>query len=214
MKVDEVVQKRYDLLGETVKTNLINRSFEAYYVKTKEEAKEKALELIGKDKVISWGGSQSIAEIGLQQHLREGGYKLIDRDTGKTKEEKEEIMRQGLFADVFLMSTNAISEQGELVNIDGRGNRLASLCYGPKEVIMIVGMNKVAKTLDDAIQRARTVAAPINMQRTFTGAPCEFSGVCQDCKTQKSICAQMLITRVCKPQGRIKVILVGENLGY
>ena len=116
------------------------------------------------------------------------------------------------------MSSNAITEDGQLVNIDGLGNRLAALLYGPKSVIVIAGMNKVAKTLDDAIQRARTVAAPVNMQRIALlmdrKTPCVSTGSCADCKSPDSICSQIVITRLCAPQGRIKVILVNESLGF
>ena len=123
-------------------------------------------------------------------------------------------MRQGLLADYFISGANAVSEDGEIINIDGMGNRVGAIVYGPDHVVMIAGMNKVAKTLEDAVKRARTIAAPINKQRFGGTTPCAKTGSCGDCKAEDCICCQMLVTRVCRPAGRIKVILVGEELGF
>ncbi len=155
---------RYDLLGAKVVENLQKRHFDAYYCQTKEDALKKAIELIPEDDVVSWGGSVSIDEIGLLNYVKEN-RQVIDRDSAKSPEERVHLMRQSLLCDTFLMSTNSMTEDGVLVNIDGNGNRVAALCYGPKSVVMIVGVNKVCKTLDDAISRARNIAAPINIQR-------------------------------------------------
>lgn len=207
-------QKRADLLGPKVVENLKKRHFEAYYCKSKEEALEKALELIPKDDVVAWGGSVSIEEIGLLNKIKEN-YKVIDRDTAKSPEERVEIMRKALLCDTFLMSTNGMSEDGILVNIDGNGNRVAALCYGPKSVVMIVGINKVCKTLDDAISRARNVAAPINVQKfKDVKTPCYTTGACHNCKSPECVCSQVVISRTSRPIGKIKVILVGDELGY
>ena len=123
-------------------------------------------------------------------------------------------MRDCLFADVFLSGANALSMDGQMVNIDGNGNRVAAIVYGPKEVIVIAGMNKVEDTLDAAITRARTVAAPMNQQRFGLNNPCTATGTCHDCHSESCICNQLLITRNSKPAGRIKVVLVGEELGF
>ncbi|MBQ8476582.1 lactate utilization protein, partial [bacterium] len=124
----------------------------------------------------------------------------------------------GMFAQNFLMSANAISYDGEIVNIDGHGNRLSALCFGPEKVIMIIGMNKAVKSLDDAMSRARNIAAPINAKRVSSffevKTPCIQTGTCENCKSPSSICCQILTTRLCCPENRIKVILVNENLGY
>ena len=124
-------------------------------------------------------------------------------------------MRKALLCDTFLMGTNAAVEDGQLINIDGNGNRVAALSYGPKQVLVVVGMNKVCPTVESAMARARSTAAPININR-FAGSdtPCYKTGMCAHCATTNSVCAQLLRTRVCRPAGRIKVILVGENLGY
>ena len=207
------VELRNEKLGEKVVKALNNRFFEASYVNSKEEALNKALSYIPEGAVVSWGGTSTAKEIGLIDALHKGNYQLLDRDAAEG-EEKSEIARQALLSDYYIMSSNAISEDGQLVNIDGNGNRVAALIFGPKNVIVIAGINKVAKNIEDAMQRARTIAAPINRQRFPGETPCKINGSCGDCKSLESICAQIVTTRICKPQGRIKVILVGENLGF
>lgn len=204
---------RYDKLGPNVAKALNTRHFEAYYCATKDEARQKALSLINTNDVVSWGGSISLNEIDLLSYVKHN-YKVIDRDTAKTPEERIDLMRQALLCDTFLMSSNAITEDGQLVNIDGNGNRVAAMIFGPKSVIVIAGMNKVVKTLDDAYSRARNIAAPSVVQR-FPNAqtPCNITGSCHDCKCADTCCAYFVTTRVCRPAKKIKVILVGENLG-
>ena len=203
----------YEKRAQVLIKNLKSRHFDAYYCPTKELALEKALELIGKEATIGWGGAMSAQQIGLMQALNEGGYRTIDRDKCATPEEKLQAARDSMFADVFLTGANAISLDGQMVNIDGSGNRVAAIVYGPKEVLVIAGMNKVMDTLEDAVTRARTVAAPLNQQRFQLPNPCTTTGTCADCKSQTCICNQILITRNCRPEGRIKFILVGEDLG-
>jgi len=125
------------------------------------------------------------------------------------------MMRQALLCDTYLCGTNALSEDGQLVNVDGNGNRVAAMIYGPTQVIVVAGMNKVVKTVKDAYIRARTIAAPLNVQR-FPKAvtPCNETGACADCTGAGSICSYIVTTRLCKPAGRIKVILVGKSLGF
>ncbi|WP_434799353.1 lactate utilization protein [Terrisporobacter vanillatitrophus] len=208
------MQKKYDKLGPNVVKSLKERHFDAYYCTTSQEALEKLLELIPKEDVVSWGGSQTLSELNIQETLKDKGYEVIDRDLAKTPEERMDLMRKALLCDTFLMSSNAISEDGQLFNIDGNGNRVAAMCFGPKSVIVIAGMNKVVKSAEDAYTRARTIAAPANTQR-FDGCktPCYINGACSDCKSPDSICAYMVATRISRPANKIKVILVGENLG-
>lgn len=208
-----MMYKMYDKKGPKIAENFNKRGFEAYYCPTKEEALKKAVSLIPENHVISWGGSVSIDEIGLRPYVLEH-RQVIDRETAKTPAEKQNIMRSALTCDTFIMGTNAATEDGQLYNIDGNGNRVAALIFGPKQVVVIVGMNKVEPTLEAAVVRARTVASPINMQRFDKKTPCAVTGMCADCNSQDSICNQMVRTRRCAPAGRIKVILVGENLGY
>lgn len=205
---------RNQLLGETLVKRLAQRGFGAYYCADKNAALAKALELIPPEDVVSWGGSVTIKEVGLLEAVKRRNP-VIDRDTAADAEEKTELMRRALLCDTYLMSANAISKDGQLVNIDGNGNRVAALIYGPKQVIVIAGMNKVAGTLEGALDRARNVAAPINASR-FAGlpTPCAKLGTCGDCASAQSICSQVVITRTCRVPQRIKVILVGESLGF
>lgn len=200
--------------GEKLCEKLQSRGFAAYYCANGEEALQKALALIPAGSVVSWGGCRSAEEIGLLEAVRQGEYQILDRNTAKTPEERVAIMKQALTCDVFLTGTNAITEDGELVNVDGNGNRVAAMTYGPDSVIVIAGMNKLTKTVMDAANRARTVAAPINAQRFDLQTPCKIDGMCHDCNSPDSICTYVVRTRRCKPTGRIKVILVGEVLGY
>ena len=200
-------------LGESLVKALKARHFEACYCTDIAEAKQKLIEWIPQEDTVAWGGSQTLAEIGAQEMLRDRGQVLIDRDTAKTPEERNTLMRQPLTADTFLMSSNAITEDGQLVNMDGNGNRAAALVYGPRQVIVVAGLNKVAKDLDAAIARVRGTAAPTNAQRFPVNTPCKITGVCADCKSPDCICANMVITRLSKPAGKIKVILIGETLG-
>ena len=203
----------YEKRGKLLVKNLQSRHFEAYYCATKEDALQKALELIPKGATVGWGGVMSAYQIGLMEALHQGDDRPIDRDRCETPEEKLQAAKDSMFADVFLTGANGLSLDGEMVNIDGTGNRVAAIVYGPREVLVIAGMNKVSDTLEDAITRARTVAAPLNQQRFGLNNPCTVTGTCADCKSETCICNQILITRHCRPVGRIKFILVGEDLG-
>ncbi len=205
---------RYDKAGAKVAEALNKRYFEAYYCSDRAAALEKILELIPQDHVVSWGGAATVDELGVKEALRQRGQAVIDRDTAKDAQERQQMLKQALTCDTFLMGSNAISADGQLVNIDGTGNRVAALCFGPDQVIVVAGMNKVAGDLDGAMRRAREVAAPMNAQRFPLKTPCVANGLCGDCKGPDSICAQIVTTRLCKPAGRIKVVLVGEDLGF
>lgn len=207
-------QEYYSKRAQVLLKNLRSRHFEAYYCEDRDQALEKALEIIPKEASVGWGGALSAQQIGLLDALNAGHYHTIDRDKAASPEEREQAMKQCLLADVFLTGANALSLDGQMVNIDGNGNRVAAVVYGPKTVLVVAGMNKVADTLEDAIRRARTVAAPMNKQRFPGQTPCLATGACADCKSDSCICNQILITRNCKPAGRIKFILVGEELGF
>lgn len=204
----------YQKSGMKVCENLKKRFFDAYYVDTKEEALKKSLELISKQDSVSWGGTITMEQIGLKQALIDNNYILIDRDTAKSPEERVELMHKALSCGTYIMSANAITSDGQLFNIDGNGNRVAALCYGPKNILVIAGMNKVVKSVEDAYNRARNLAAPANKQRFENiQTPCETTGQCANCMREDSICNQFVLTRLSHPKNRIKVILVGEDLG-
>ena len=204
---------RNELLGHTAVKNLNARFFDACYCTTAEEAAKKALSYISENASVTWGGSMSLEESGLLTMLKDGNYRLWDREN-VPQEQKQDFYRQAFCADFYLMSTNAVSITGELVNLDGTGNRVAALAYGPKNIIVLAGINKIAYTLTDAISRVRQQAAPLNTQRFELSTPCRQTGICADCTSPDSICAQLLITRLCRPKGRIKVIRAGEPLGF
>lgn len=207
-------QKYYHKRGELLVKNLRSRHFEAYYCESREQALEKALELIPEGATVGWGGALSAKQIGLLDAMNNGNYNAIDRDKAPNPEQRKQAMKRCLLADVFITGANALSMDGQMVNIDGNGNRVAPIVYGPESIIVIAGMNKVMDTLDAAMIRARTVAAPMNKQRFDLQTPCEVTGTCGDCKSEGCICNQILITRNSKPAGRIKMILVGEDLGF
>ena len=211
---NEVIEKRNALLAKTVISNLEKRHFEAYYCPTTAEALQKALQLIPEGSSVGWGGSVTIREMGLTKAIHERNYTVIDRDLAKSPEETAELQRKCLTTDYFITSTNAMSEDGILVNIDGNGNRLAAICFGPKNVIVICGINKITQNLDAAISRARFTAAPINAGRFDIKTPCKVSGKCHNCTSPDCICAEVLITRTSRPANRVKVIIVGEDCGF
>ena len=209
--MNENYKKRYRLLSEKVIAGLKSRNMTGYYAENKEEALAKALELIPEGASVTMGGCMSAHEIGLVEALQAGNYHFIDRDQ---MEDKRAAMLAAYDADFFLSSAKAMTEDGELVNIDGNSNRVSAIAQGPKQVLFIVGMNKVCKDLDGAMKRARNVAAPINAQRFGLQTPCALTGSCMDCKSPDTICCQFLITRFSRHQGRIHVILVNEDLGF
>ena len=207
-------QKYYEKRAQVLVKNLQSRHFEAYYCADKAAALAKALELIPKGATVGWGGALSAQQIGLLDAVNAGAYNAIDRDKAPTPEEREQAMKKCLLADVFITGANALSLDGQMVNIDGNGNRVAAIVYGPASVVVIAGINKVEDTLEAAVTRARTVAAPMNKQRFALQTPCEVTGACANCKSDGCICNQLLITRNCKPAGRIKFVIVGEELGF
>jgi L-lactate utilization protein LutB len=207
-------ETRYSKLGQITVQALKSRSFDAFYFDNPADAVEKIISLIPKEHQISWGGSMTITALGILNRLANEGYNLLDRDKAATPEERHEIMRRSLLCDTYLSGANAIIEDGQIVNIDGNGNRVAATIFGPKQVIIAAGMNKVAKTLDDAVIRARTIAAPSNVQRfPNLNPPCSETGSCADCLSSDTVCSYFVTTRFCKPAGRIKVILIGQDLG-
>ncbi len=207
------IKTLFELKGPKVVDALKRRGFEAYYVSDKAGALQKILEIIPSNHSVSWGGCMTMEQLGLKEKLVSKGYTIIDRDTASGPDERERLMHNSLNCGSFIMSSNAITEDGQLFNIDGKGNRVAALCYGPQNVIVIAGMNKVVQNMDAAYSRVRGYAAPANAQRFDLDTPCKKIGCCADCLSASTICAQFVTTRICKPAGRIKVVLIGEELG-
>ena len=190
------------------------RHFEAWYCDNASQALEKALSLIPEGASVGWGGATAAQQIGLIEAVRQGNYIAYDREKANNPEERAQIALKCLTSDVFVTGANALSMDGQMVNIDGLGNRTAAIIYGPKTVLVIAGMNKVCPDLESAVLRARTIAAPMNQQRFQGKTPCTVTGACEDCLSPDCICNQIVITRHCRPAGRIKIILVGEELGF
>lgn len=207
-------KKRNQLLAERVIKGLRSRNMEGYFAQTKEEALKKALSLIPKGSGIGFGGSLSIKEIGLKDAVCRGDYKAHDRDICRSAKEKRQAELAVYDCDFMLTGSNAITQDGVLVNIDGAANRVSAMAWGPRNVLVIIGMNKVVKSVEDAVARARNEAAPVNAQRFDINTPCRETGACFNCKASDCICCQLLITRFSKTPNRIKVILVNENLGF
>lgn len=204
----------YKNLSNTVLKGFQKRFIEGYYCDTIEEAKNLALSLVPNGASASFGGSVTLEETGVLEGLRNrSDLTLYDRATGKNPEEVKKIMHDALSCDYYFMSSNAITADGELVNIDGNGNRVAALIYGPENVIIIAGMNKITKNVEEAISRVRNVASPQNCIRLEKNNPCAINGVCGNCLAD-TICDQIVITRASRIPQRIKVILVGEEIGF
>ena len=205
---------RNERLAAKLIKNLERRHFEAHYYHTAEDIISKVKSIIPEGSSITWGGSMSIRGIGLTQALKDGNYVVYDRDDVTTAEEKLAVYRKAFEVDYYLASTNAISEDGVLVNIDGNGNRVAAITWGPKHVIFVVGLNKVAQDVGAALQRARSTASPINAARFDIDTPCQKDGICHNCNSPQSICNYIHFLRNSHPEKRHIVILTDLNLGY
>lgn len=210
-------QISYQNQAESIIKKLNARKMEGYYCENVEAAKLKLVELIsgedGTKKTVAYGGSMTLDENGFKDAVKAAGNEIIIREDYKTPEEIKECKAKQINSDVFLMSTNAITLDGELINIDGRGNRVCYLIYGPESVIVVAGMNKVVTNVEDGIRRVKNVATPPNCVRLNRDTPCSKTGKCGDCITN-SICSQIVVTRMSMVPNRIKVILIGEELGY
>ncbi len=209
----DIVKKNYENQAKTIIKNFERRFIEGYYCETKEDAVAKILELVNEGDSITWGGSQTLNEIGIKSILKKGNYKVIDRDDGKNPEERNALMKQAFTSDIYLTSTNALTMDGELINIDGNGNRVAAMCYGPNSVIVVAGVNKITSNLDTALRRIEMYACAPNSIRLEQNTPCSTTGKCGDCYND-SICAQTVVTRLSRVRFRLKVIIVNEFLGF
>lgn len=209
-----IKKEYYKNLANTVIKGFQKRFIEGHYCETIEEAKELALSLVPAGSSASFGGSVTLSETGVLEALRaREDITLYDRDAANGPEEVKKIMHDALSCDYYFMSSNAITTDGELVNIDGNGNRVAALIYGPENVVIIAGMNKVVRTVEEGLSRTRNLASPQNCIRLNKNTPCAVNGVCGNCLAD-TICDQIVITRASRVPQRIKVILVGEELGF
>jgi len=207
-------KQRNELLAQTLIKNLKRRHIAGFYCPTSAEAVKKVSELIVDGSSVTWGGTMTVRDIGIPEALKSRGtLEVFDRDMVETPEEKQAIYLKAFSSDFYLTSANAISEDGVIVNIDGNGNRVAAITWGPKKVIFIIGLNKVAQTVEAALARARSTASPINAARFDIKTPCHVDGVCHNCNSSESICNYIHFLRN-SPKERHIVVLVGETLGY
>ena len=207
-------KESYALQAESLIRRFNRRGMEACYCEDSKAAVEKVLSLIPDGSSVTWGGSATLSEAGILEALQNGSYELIDRASAKSPEEARSLYGKIVCADYFLMSTNAFTSDGELVNIDGNGNRVACLISGPAHVIVVTGMNKLTKTVQEVVDRVQTCATPPNCLRLNLNTPCASTGFCADCQSPDSICCQIVITRRSRQPGRITVVMVGEELGF
>lgn len=211
-----------DKLIEKTLKNLEKNNMAAYYTKTKQETVELVRSLLKEGETISCGGSVSLSESGVFALMQSGNYNFLDRSRATSPEEIEEIYRRTFYADTFLGSVNALTEEGELINVDGRCNRIAAIAFGPKSVILVVGRNKIVPSLVDGYKRVKTVAAPLNAKRLGCNTPCAKTGVCitpdaditKGCMSEDRICAVCTVSSRQREKNRIKVIICEESLGY
>lgn len=205
--------------------NLKKNNMETFVVKNREEARALALSMIPEGSVCASGGSVTLKECGVIDAIKEGAYTYLDRSApGLTDEERDELMLRAQRCDVYLSSSNAVTEDGELYNVDGNSNRVSNLLYGPQKVIFVVGMNKIVKDLDEAVVRVKTIAAPLNCKRLNCDTPCAKTGKCislmqggnmpKGCNSDGRICVNFTIMARQRKKDRVKIILVEEELGY
>jgi L-lactate utilization protein LutB len=190
---------------------LERNNMKTHCVQTKDEARKLAMSMIKKNDVVGVGGSTTLEECGIIDALR-AGYKFLDWNKKLTPLKKEIVLKKTFFADVFLTGSNAVTEDGKLFNVDGRGNRMAAFMYGPKKVIVVVGKNKIVKDLTEARERMDTVSAPLNAKRLGKKTPCVTAGTCMDCDSPERICRYSVVTERLQP-GKVDVIIINEDLG-
>jgi hypothetical protein len=202
---------RLQSVGRALRRN----GMKVVFAETGEEARKKALGLIRKRARVGIGGSRTMVEVGLLDALRSGGYDLVDQyAAGLTKEAALAARKEGMRAEYFVAGSNAVTEDGKLVNTDGMGNRLAAMAYGPERVILLVGRNKIVKDVAEGIERIKNIAAPMNARRFGAATPCAKTGLCSDCGSPERICSLTLIIEKQRVRGRITVILINQELGF
>ena len=212
--MDDMVLAAREVQAKSVMSKLEAHGFEPYWAASAAEARAIVAGMVPADASVAWGGSATFTESGVKAMLEERGCTMVGREEGATEEERHRAFMATLDADFFFMSANAVTLNGELVNIDGNSNRLAALLHGPRHVVVVAGMNKVVRDVEAGIERTRTQCCPVNATRLGTGTPCQKLGVCPECHAENCMCCNVVVSRHNRARGRIKVILVGENLGF
>jgi L-lactate utilization protein LutB len=217
--MDKPIENYWKIRLANLKEALEGNNFEVFVADDIKEAKEVVFEKIipkTEAKSVSWGGSLTLIATGLYQALKESSdMKVLDTyDKSLSPEEALERRRQSLLVDLYLTGTNAVTESGQLVNLDMIGNRIGGITFGPKHVIILVGRNKITADLDEAIFRVKNYAAPVNTMRLDKKTPCAKTSYCEECKSPDRICNTWTITEKSFPKRRVKVVLINEDLGF
>lgn len=195
--------------------SLNKNNMNGYLVSTKEELIEKIKGLVKENSTVACGGSMSLFETGVIDHLRSGRYNFLDRyKEGLSNEEINKLFKESFFVDAYFASSNAVTEDGKLYNVDGNGNRVAAMLFGPEKVILIVGVNKIVKNIDEAVRRNREISAPANAKRLNKMTPCTKVGYCMDCKGNDKLCREFTVISSQGNKDRIHVIFMNEDIGY
>jgi L-lactate utilization protein LutB len=211
----QFIQWHNDVFGEKVVKALEKNNFKAYYVATRDQAVKQVFSLVEPGATIGIGGSWTLKELAIPEQLAQKGHEVFDHNKpGLTMEESMLLRHKELSCDVFISGTNAITFDGQIVNTDGSGNRVAAMSFGPKKVIVVVGVNKIVPDLDAAMERIETIAAPINNKRLDRPNPCTLTGVCMDCQGPARICNITSILHKKPPTMEFHVVIVGEELGF
>ena len=205
----------HEATAASVIKKLARHNMDGYFCPTSADAVELVTSWMHEGDSVTWGGSETFTETGMKAaHDGAGIYRMLDRATATTPEEQRQMWLDRNVADWFFMSANALTTNGELVNIDGNSDRLSLLLHGPEHVVVLVGMNKLVADIDAGVKRIRTITCPLNASRLHTETPCDLTGVCAECHAPKCMCCNIVVTRHSRHEGRIRVVLIGEDLGY
>lgn len=197
-----------------LKENFRLRNIEVSYFETLDEVKGHILNVVPIDCSIGIGHSATLQKMDLTHTLIERGNAVYDKELGETREECKALKKKALVADWYITGSNAVSEDGRIVNVDHSGNRAAAIIYGPDNVIIVIGKNKIAETMDEAVERAKNIAAPLNARRAGFNPPCAALGKCVDCVSKERVCNSLSIIEGQSDSNRIKLFIVDEECGF
>ena len=212
--MDMIKKWHAEKIAEKLKKNLGKRNIEMFYLEKKEEITELIKKFVNEKDIVSYGGSVTLKETGVLDFFRNGDYNLLDRDACETREEKDEIYRKSFYADHYFLSASAVTMDGEILNVDGNGNRIAAMIFGPKKVFIVIGINKLTADIKEAEERIKLYSGPMDAKILSKNTPCTITGECSDCKSPERICNKYLVYKREMNPERMKVILINEVLGY
>ena len=211
----DIIKKWHtEKIVEKLKKNFERRNIEMFYLEKKEELLELINSFVNENDTVSYGGSVTLKETGVLDFFRNGNYNFLDREAYETREEKDEIYKKSFYADHYFLSASAVTMDGEILNVDGNGNRIAAMIFGPKKVFVIIGINKLTADLKEAEERIKLYSGPMDAKILSKKTPCTITGECSDCTSPDRICNKYLVYRREMNPDRMKVILINEALGY